>query len=62
MIQTTNTGTSDKTLFPSSNPEICLQIDKSLNKGMVGSDVYLCYKRTMMRPDFISYRPGLIDR
>ena len=38
------------------------QIDKSLNKGMVGSDVFLCYKRTMMRPDFISYKPGLLDR
>ena len=29
---------------------------------MVGSDVFLCYKRTMMRPDFISYKPGLLDR
>ena len=29
---------------------------------MVGSDVYLCYKRTMNKADYISYKPGLLDR
>ena len=37
-----------------------LQIDKSLNKGMVGSDVFLCYKRQMNRSDYISYKPGFV--
>ena len=38
------------------------RIDKSLNKGMVGSDVFLCYKKSMNRPDLISYKPGLLSR
>jgi hypothetical protein len=37
-------------------------IDKTLNKGMVGSDVYLCYKKSMNRPNLISYKPGLLCR
>lgn len=39
-----------------------VQIDKSLNKGMVGSDVFLCYKKTMNRADYICYKPELLDR
>ena len=38
------------------------KIDKTLNKGMVGSDVFLCYKKSMNRPDLISYKPGLLTR
>ena len=29
---------------------------------MVGSDVYLCYKRSMNRADLVSYKPALLDR
>ena len=29
---------------------------------MVGSDVFLCYKKTMNRADYISYKPELLDR
>lgn len=35
----------------------CL-IHKNLNKGMVGSDVYLCYKKSVMKPKSITYQPG----
>ena len=31
-------------------------------KGMVGSDVYICYKKSMNRADLISYRPSLLSR
>ena len=37
-------------------------MDKSLNKGMVGSDVFLCFKRSLNTPDKLSYHPGLLDR
>lgn len=37
-------------------------IDKSLNKGMMGSDVYICYKQSMNRPDLISYKPAIHSR
>eukprot|EP00095_Tigriopus_kingsejongensis_P005877 snap_masked-scaffold38_size502422-processed-gene-3.3 protein:Tk05877 transcript:snap_masked-scaffold38_size502422-processed-gene-3.3-mRNA-1 annotation:"c-myc promoter-binding protein" len=43
-------------------PHSFLKIDKSLNKGMVGSDVYICYKKSMNRPDLISYKPGVLSR
>jgi pentatricopeptide repeat protein len=43
-------------------PHTFIKIDKSLNKGMVGSDVYLCFKKSMNRADLISYKPGLLDR
>lgn len=36
----------------------CL-IHKNLNKGMVGSDVYLCYKKSVMKPKSITYKPGM---
>ena len=32
------------------------QVDKSLNKGMVGSDVYLCFKRSLNMAEKISYQ------
>ena len=34
------------------------QVDKSLNKGMVGSDVYLCFKRSLNMAEKISYQVG----
>ncbi|XP_017050308.1 DENN domain-containing protein Crag isoform X2 [Drosophila ficusphila] len=39
----------------------CL-IYKTLNKGYVGSDVYLCYKKSMYRPKHISYQPEILLR
>ncbi|BFG01693.1 DENN domain-containing protein Crag [Drosophila madeirensis] len=39
----------------------CL-IYKTLNKGYVGSDVYLCYKKSMYRPKHISYKPEILLR
>ncbi|KAH8318280.1 hypothetical protein KR074_006843 [Drosophila pseudoananassae] len=39
----------------------CL-IYKTLNKGLVGSDVYLCYKKSMYRPKHISYKPEILLR
>jgi len=37
----------------------CL-IHKNLNKGMVGSDVFLCYKKSVLKPKSINYKPGKI--
>ncbi|XP_052849229.1 DENN domain-containing protein Crag isoform X1 [Drosophila gunungcola] len=39
----------------------CL-IYKPLNKGFVGSDVFLCYKKSMYRPKHISYKPEILLR
>lgn len=39
----------------------CL-IRKNLNKGMVGSDVYICYKKSMNRPPLIRYQPSFLSR
>ncbi|XP_078591803.1 C-myc promoter-binding protein-like isoform X3 [Branchiostoma floridae x Branchiostoma japonicum] len=43
-------------------PHAFCQIDKNLNKGMVGSDVFLCYKKSMAKMNYISYKAGLIGR
>ena len=32
-------------------PHSFKKIDKTLNKGMLGADVYLCVKRSINRPD-----------
>ncbi|XP_022252472.1 DENN domain-containing protein 4C-like isoform X1 [Limulus polyphemus] len=37
-------------------------INKTLNKGMVGSDVYICYKKSMNRPDLLCFKPGILSR
>ncbi|XP_043207829.1 DENN domain-containing protein 4C-like [Amphibalanus amphitrite] len=37
-------------------------IPKTLNKGMVGSDVYICYKKSMRQPTRVVYKPGLLGR
>lgn len=39
----------------------CL-VRKNLNKGIVGSDVYLCYKKSMNRPPLIRYEPAITGR
>ena len=39
-------------------PHAFCKIDKTLNKGMVGSDVYICYKKSMAKKDTIAYKPG----
>ncbi|XP_037914739.1 DENN domain-containing protein Crag isoform X2 [Hermetia illucens] len=43
-------------------PHAFCQIPKTLNKGLVGSDVYLCYKKSMNRPKLISYQPEILLR
>ncbi|KAI2797635.1 DENN domain-containing protein 4B [Blomia tropicalis] len=43
-------------------PHAYMLIEKNLNKGIIGSDVYLCYKKSMDRPPFLSFNPTIIDR
>lgn len=43
-------------------PHSFMKIPKNLNKGMMGADVYLCYKKSINRPDLISYKPSLLSR
>ncbi|XP_041375007.1 C-myc promoter-binding protein-like [Gigantopelta aegis] len=38
------------------------KISKNLNKGVVGSDVFVCYKKSMNKTDVISYKPEILDR
>ena len=39
----------------------CL-IRKNLNKGMLGSDVFVCYKKSMNRPPLIRFQPSILSR
>ncbi|RWS26767.1 DENN domain-containing protein 4C-like protein, partial [Leptotrombidium deliense] len=39
----------------------CL-INKTLNKGLYGSDVFVCYKKSMNRPPLLRYEPTILDR
>jgi hypothetical protein len=43
-------------------PHAFCQIHKTLNKGMMGNDVFLCYKKSMNRPKCISYQPEILHR
>lgn len=43
-------------------PHAFCQIYKTLNKGMMGNDVFLCYKKSMNRPKCISYQPEILHR
>ncbi|XP_063215906.1 DENN domain-containing protein Crag isoform X2 [Bacillus rossius redtenbacheri] len=43
-------------------PHAFCMINKNLNKGMVGSDVFICYKKSMNRANLISYKPGILAR
>ncbi|CAG2163408.1 unnamed protein product [Oppiella nova] len=45
-----------------SPPHAFCLINKNLNKGMVGSDVFICYKKSMNRPPLLCYRPSIISR
>ncbi|XP_065156643.1 DENN domain-containing protein Crag isoform X3 [Atheta coriaria] len=45
-----------------SPPHAFCCINKNLNKGIVGSDVFLCYKKSMNRSRLITYNPSVISR
>ncbi|KAK8730979.1 hypothetical protein OTU49_007732, partial [Cherax quadricarinatus] len=43
-------------------PHSYCTIDRNLNKGtMVGSDIYVCYKKSMNRLNYIAYMAGVLD-
>ncbi|KAK7074904.1 DENN domain-containing protein 4B [Halocaridina rubra] len=43
-------------------PHSYCTIDRNLNKGtMVGSDIFVCYKKSMNRPNYIAYMAGIQD-
>ncbi|KAI1733001.1 DENN (AEX-3) domain-containing protein [Ditylenchus destructor] len=42
-------------------PHTFYKIDKNLNKGMVGSDVYVCYKKAQTRNKRIAYKADILD-
>ncbi|XP_043280823.1 DENN domain-containing protein Crag isoform X4 [Venturia canescens] len=41
-------------------PHAFCTIYKNLNKGMLGSDVFLCYKKSMNRANLISFKPTIL--
>ncbi|CAD5116854.1 DgyrCDS5698 [Dimorphilus gyrociliatus] len=43
-------------------PHTYMQIPKSLNKALVGSDVYICYKKSERNAKTIVYEPQLLSR
>lgn len=46
-------------------PHAFYSIRKNLNKsiyGMIGSEVFLCYKKTLLRPPSLCYTPQIISR
>ncbi|XP_013183784.2 DENN domain-containing protein Crag isoform X2 [Amyelois transitella] len=43
-------------------PHAFCMIAKNLNKGLMGSDVFLCYKKSMNRPPLIPYKPEVLFR
>ncbi|XP_031337524.1 DENN domain-containing protein Crag-like isoform X3 [Photinus pyralis] len=45
-----------------SPPHAFCCINKNLNKGIVGSDVFLCYKKSMNRATLLTYRPSCLYR
>lgn len=45
-----------------SPPHAFCCINKNLNKGIVGSDVFLCYKKSMNRARLLSYKPDVLSR
>lgn len=42
-------------------PHTYYKIPKNLNKGMVGSDVYLCYKKSQGTSKRLAYKPAVLD-
>ena len=45
-----------------SPPHAFCCINKNLNKGIVGSDVFLCYKKSMNRAKLVTYKPSVLCR
>lgn len=43
-------------------PHAFCMINKNLNRGLVGSDIFLCYKKSVNRANVISYKPGILSR
>ncbi|KAM8960536.1 DENN domain-containing protein 4C [Pelodytes ibericus] len=43
-------------------PHTFCKVDKNLNCGLWGSNVYLCYKKSVPASNSIAYKPGLIFR
>ncbi|XP_059175124.1 C-myc promoter-binding protein-like isoform X1 [Physella acuta] len=43
-------------------PLTFLKILKNLNKGMLGSDVFLCYKKAMVKTDVLAYKASILGR
>lgn len=43
-------------------PHTYYKIHKNLNKGMIGSDVFLCYKKSSLNFHGITYKPVILDR
>ena len=41
-------------------PHAFCVIPKTLNKGMLGSDVFLCYKKSMNHPNLVSFKPSIL--
>lgn len=41
-------------------PQAFCTITKNLNKGMLGSDIFLCYKKSMNRTNLISFKPSIL--
>uniref|UniRef100_A0A8C4NGW2 DENN/MADD domain containing 4A n=1 Tax=Eptatretus burgeri TaxID=7764 RepID=A0A8C4NGW2_EPTBU len=45
-----------------SPPHTFCRIEKNLNCGLWGSEVYLCYKKSVVQPNAVAYKAGLLDR
>uniref|UniRef100_A0A5S6R4X7 UDENN domain-containing protein n=1 Tax=Trichuris muris TaxID=70415 RepID=A0A5S6R4X7_TRIMR len=43
-------------------PHTFYKIDRNLNGGFTGSDVFICYKKSLSNFNRIAYKPGLLDR
>ena len=41
---------------------IFLILGQTLNRGLVGSNVYVCYKKSMMRPKTLTYEGVILAR
>ncbi|ESN96037.1 hypothetical protein HELRODRAFT_68059, partial [Helobdella robusta] len=41
-------------------PHAHCMIDKNLNKGIMGSDVFLCYKKSMAKLNCLTFKPSLL--
>ncbi|CAH6872352.1 C-myc promoter-binding protein [Phodopus roborovskii] len=65
MTQNTLAVTDICIIIPSkgeSPPHTFCKVDKNLNNSMLGSAVYLCYKKSVAKTNTVSYKAGLICR